>query len=662
MRVGLFTDTYAPEINGVVSSIVLLQNELEKNGHDVFVITTNNNLFETEREGHVLRLPGVELKQLYGYVLTSPIHFAAMREVEEMNLDIIHAHTEFGVGIFARLVAKKLNIPLVSTYHTTYEDYTHYVNPINSKSVDKLAKKAVANLSKLYGTTCVEMISPSEKTKEMLLGYGIKTPIQVIPTGIDLERFDVQRTQPQRIAEIRKEAMVSDDEALIIFVGRIAKEKSIEIPIEGFKKLKEDQVKVKFMIIGGGPQTEELQELVKQYRLENTVLFAGKKMATDIPAYYHAADAFVSASLTETQGMTFIEALASELPVFARHDEVLAGLVIDGETGYLFDTPQEFAARVEHFLALSAQQKQTMKNACAQHVQKYDSRIFYQSVIAMYERSVTTYNDYYEVMAVRAKNEYAEVSLENSQEEIFVLVSLDTYMSENIRTGSRISKQQLDRLKLEEAAVKGYQGCIRKLSMKDRTRKEMYDYLTQNTDLNITIINQIIEKLEEKGYIDDMKYTRNTVDRMKGLLQGEHKIFKSLKKKGIPVEIIDEVMAQLKDDESELNHAIEAAEKHQYSIKEKSVRKKKQMIYQKLFNQGFNSDVIEHAMSHLNFLEEENGELDVLRKIVAKAKKRYQNQYSGVNLRNIVFRYCSAQGFNIEDVYLVLSEMEWDDE
>ncbi len=662
MRIGLFTDTYSPEINGVVSSIVLLQKELEKNGHEVFVVTTGNSLFETEYQGHVLRLPGVELKQLYGYVLTSPIHFSAMTEIEAMKLDLIHAHTEFGVGIFARLVARKLNIPLVSTYHTTYEDYTHYVNPIHSKSVDKLAKKAVANLSKLYGTTCVEMIAPSEKTKEMLLGYGIKTPINVIPTGIDLERFDRKNTDPERIAAIRAEAGVRPDEALIVFVGRIAQEKSIDYPIRGFLRIKTDRIPARLLIIGDGPQMEELQELCTDLQLQDYVVFAGKKPSEQIPAYYHAAEAFVSASLTETQGMTFIEALASGLPVFARPDEVLKDLVIPGKTGYLSRTPEEFALQLEAYLKLDQADREAMRQNSIEQVGPYDSRLFYQRVITMYERAIRSFKDYYEVTAIKAKNEYAEVTLENNQEQIQILVSLDTYLDENIRNGSRLTHQQVTRLQEEENEVRGYQGCLRKLAAKDRTRKEMYDYLTQQTDLNIASINRIIEKLEEKGYVDDLKYTRNAIAGMQSLLQGEHKIFKVLKKKGIPVEMIDSVMETMKDDESELNHAIEAAEKFQRSIHEKSVRKKKQLIYQKLFNRGFSSDRIEAAMQHLNFLQEETEELDVLRKTAAKAKKRYGNQYEGVKLRNLVFRYCSAQGFNLEDIYLVLSEMEWEDE
>ena len=142
MRIGLFTDTYTPDINGVVSSIVTLQKELEKDGHEVFVIT-NHKASHTKREGNILRLPGLELKWLYGYKIVYTLSFLVLGdEIEKMHLDIIHVHTEFGVGMFGRIVAKYLNIPVVTTYHTMYEDYTHYVNRFDIEEIRKsLLKK-----------------------------------------------------------------------------------------------------------------------------------------------------------------------------------------------------------------------------------------------------------------------------------------------------------------------------------------------------------------------------------------------------------------------------------------------------------------------------------------------------------------------------------------
>ncbi len=662
MKIGLFTDTYTPEINGVVTSVVLLQKELEKHGHEVFVITTNNSLFEVEHVGNVIRLPGIEIKKMYGYVLTSPIHFSMSAKIQQLNLDIIHVHTEFGVGIFARIIAYRYNIPLVSTYHTTYEDYTHYVNPINLKSVDHVAKKIVANLSRLYGTTCVEMISPSLKTKEMLVGYGLKTPIEVIPTGIDLSKFNKNNFTAEQIQSVKDEVGLNKDEFLLVFVGRLAPEKSVDMPIRAMSILKKKNIKIKFLIVGSGPQLEELKELANQVDCQEEIVFLGKKPATDVPLYYHSSDAFVSASLTETQGLTYIEALASELPVFARYDDILENLVIDTETGFFFKNEEEFANRVIEYINYTDEEKNLIKKQCLSQVEKYDSEIFYQRVIALYERVVLTYNEYYEVVSVKGKNDYSEIIVENKDEVIKLLVDTKINISENIRLGSKLSVDTIEFLQEKEAVVKGYLSCIKKLALKDYTRKEMYDYLTQKTELNIGDINDVISILEERNYINDFRFTNEAIIKLRNLLQGEYKIFRTLKKRGISVSMIEEVSEQLKDEESELQNAIKAAEKFQSSINEVSLRKKKQKIVQKLFNQGFNNDMIEQVLSHLNYFYEEESELDTLRKIANKAKKRYSKQKSGVELRNMIFRYCSAQGFEIEDIYVILSEMEWENE
>ena len=138
MRIGMFSDAYLPDINGVVSSIATLKTSLEKMGHTVFVISNHKGThIEYDEEQRILRLPGIEIKKMYGYKISSPIQFAGEDYVERMNLDVIHVHTELGVGFFARSIAKKLHIPVVYTYHTMYEDYTHYVNPGNFEKIDK---------------------------------------------------------------------------------------------------------------------------------------------------------------------------------------------------------------------------------------------------------------------------------------------------------------------------------------------------------------------------------------------------------------------------------------------------------------------------------------------------------------------------------------------
>ena len=146
--------------------------------------------------------------------MTSPFHFKALQEIKDLNLDVIHAQTEFGVGIFAHICASQLDIPLVSTYHTTYEDYTHYVNLINSKTVDEYAKKLIGRLSKLYGNSSVRVISPSEKTKSMLESYHIRRNIDVISTGLMLDDFSPAKKDVEKTHAIRKNCGFGDDDCV----------------------------------------------------------------------------------------------------------------------------------------------------------------------------------------------------------------------------------------------------------------------------------------------------------------------------------------------------------------------------------------------------------------------------------------------------------------
>jgi len=660
MRIALFTDTYLPDINGVVSSIVTLQKELERNGHTVFIVTTHSSLIHTSFENNILRLTGVELKSLYGYVLTSPIHIWALNTIRDMQLDIIHAHTEYGIGIFARIVARLLKLPLVTTYHTTLEDYTHYVNIFNLKSFEKFARKSVARLSKLYGDACTELIVPSHKTKEMLVRYGIKKDIYVIPTGLDLAKFDRDENSIAKAALLREHYGVLPDELLVLYVGRIAKEKSIDLVIEGFAKI-DAKHSAKLMIVGSGPEEEHLREFVDRLKLSDRVIFTGKKPPVEVPIHYHAADAFASASLTETQGMTFIEALASELPVFARPDEVLNGLVIEGETGYYFTSPSEFANKIEGYMELHAETKQSIRENAKRHVLEYDSRVFYQSVIKVYYAAVSHYHNSYSLINIHAKNDAVECIFTGKNENIKVYVSIETFLKKGLRRDKVISEETLQELMLDEKVVKAYQACIRKLTLRDRTRKEMYDFLTQETELPIKQVNELIEILEQRGYVDDVRYVNSAVMNLRSLLQGRKKIVRSMMLKGIPFELIEKA---LNDDVSddEVNLALRWAEKTMPTIKDKSLRLKRQLLRQKMHAQGFDSSVSEIVMARLNFADDERQELERLQKTAQKVRKRYETKSSGSKLRNQIFRYLSTQGYESEDIYLVLNEMEWKDE
>lgn len=658
MRIGLFTDTYTPDINGVVSSIVTLQRELEKNGHEVFVIT-NHKARTMKQEGNVLRLPGLELKWLYGYKLSTPFHFAARDQVKKMNLDVIHVHTEFGVGFFARIVAKNLNIPVVSTYHTMYEDYTHYVNLFGLEEVDKMTKRIVSTFSRSISDNVQAVISPSEKTKETLLKYGVKTPIYVIPTGLDFSMFDMDHIHPETVANIRKTYGIQEDDKLIVYLGRIAEEKSIDIPIEGFRYVEDEHIKL--MIVGDGPQLDDYRELAKKYHLEDKVIFTGKKNREEVPQYYACADCFVSASLSETQGMTFIEALACGLPVFARPDEVLRDLVIEGVSGYLFETPQEFAEKLTAFFTMSKEVRQEMKDKARAFVDKYDSRVFCQKVLSVYYQAIDDYQHAYEVVKIKNLDDYVRIYVENDSEDqpLKILISVDDYFLYKIRIGTMLDRYTVDEFRHKEIILEAYRGAIRKLKMRDYTRKEMQIYFNRLPGLSNEDVESLLKELEEKGYINDQLYLQEKIEKMQYSLMGKGNIRRTLMNKGIAREDIDQALDAL-DDEEESQKAIQMAEKLMATIKDKSKKMKKQTIVKKLINLGYDSDVALSASENLNFEDEDDH--SALIKTIQKAQRNYARKYQENDLRNKIILYCMQKGFIREDIINQLEEMEENDE
>ena len=306
MRIGLFTDAYLPDINGVVSSVATLKHALEELGHTVFIITNHKGVKIAEDEdGHILRLPGLEIKKFYGYKMSSPVQFTADAYIEKMDLDVIHIQTEAGVGMFGRQMAKVLHIPIVYTYHTMYEDYTHYFNPLEFDSVEKLGKSFIRAFSRVLANGSQAVIAPSEKTKQALIQYGVMAPIYIVPTGLDLSEYDRKNLDETRVKRIREELGFSQEDHIVVFVGRIAKEKAIEIPIEAICKNKDPHLHL--VIVGGGTDMEYYQDLAKKYNVENRVHFTGKIPKEDIAYYYQPIVSAVTGKIRALEALMHVE-------------------------------------------------------------------------------------------------------------------------------------------------------------------------------------------------------------------------------------------------------------------------------------------------------------------------------------------------------------------
>lgn len=656
MRIGLFSDTYLPDLNGVATSVETLRKTLCDHGHEVFVIANHKGLIHLQREGNILRLPGIELKWLYGYSMTSPLQIKAKDEIKQMNLDIIHVHTEFGVGIFGRNIAKELNIPIVSTYHTMYEDYTHYLNFLDLEFVDKVSKNVVGNLSKIMNATAEIVISPSLKTKDTLIGYGVTAPIHVIPTGIDLTKFNEKNVDSQLVENLKKQYGIEKEDHVVIYIGRIASEKSIDVVIRGFKKYAQASSRNKLMIVGGGPSLEELKQLAVDEGIAQNVIFTDRQQRDVIPAFYQCADAFVSCSLTETQGMTYIEAMSSSLPVFARKDEVLLDLIEEGQSGFFIDE-DTFSDKLKEFFDYPIEKIHQMRKNAREKVLCYDTEVFYERVVACYEEAYAIYFKTLTIKKIKTNSDYVTLTLVDSQsEEIKCMVSLEDFFAFELKKDGLVHELTLRELQRREVVLKAWNKCIRKLTLKDRTRKEMYDILLQDGTLDTKQMNEMIEDLENRGYINDALLLQNTIEKANESNDGQGKIIRQLVSRGLPYDEVKKAF-EMNSDTNEKEKALRFVKRNEKNMLQGSVRMKKQMLISRLLNRGFSFDVAKDVIEHYEFTDEFLNEKDSLKKAIQKAVRQYSRKYEGEELKRYVLSQLIRKGFNSEDVLIEIEEM-----
>ena len=386
MRIGIFTDTYPPYINGVSTSVSMLENALRKKGHQVYIVTVNteNMRYKYENDEHIIRIPGVPIG-IYDYRLTGVYPLKAINKIKKWNLDVIHSHTEFGVGTFARIIAKQYNIPLVHTYHTMYEDYVHY---ITKGYFNNTSKKIVEYLTNFYcNQTATELIVPTKKTYDLFKEkYKYTRNVHIIPTGIEVEKFYKENTDPAKLEEIRKKHGLNKGDFVILYVGRLGQEKSVDVLIEAHQELAREY-KAKLLIVGAGPDMDTYKNLVHKLKIDDNVIFTGKVPWTEVTLYYQIADIFATASKSETQGLTVIEAMAASLPVVAVDDESFRNVIIDGLNGHLFDTKKEYKKYVKSFIDEPSKLQQFSKQARI-NADTYSSKYFAERVLDVYRLAI----------------------------------------------------------------------------------------------------------------------------------------------------------------------------------------------------------------------------------------------------------------------------------
>ena len=335
MNIGIFTDTYYPEVNGVANSTYQLKRGLEELGHKVYVFTVTNPNANIESETNVFRIASVPFILCKERRVGCPIIRKWKRVIKELELDIIHTQTEFIMGHLGHKVAEYLDIPHVHTYHTIYEDYTHYLRIPGNKRL----KGVVRSFSRHCCNNADVVIVPTDKVKKILAEYHVDKEIKVIPTGINLNKF--MKFNKLNTNKIKKDLGLLDKHVLI-YIGRISEEKNIEEVMDNFLEVQKIDDKAALVIVGDGPEMDSLKRYKESLGLRENVIFTGMVPWDSIEDYYGIGDIFVSASTSETQGLTYAEALASSLPLLVRKDPCLNNILLEKLNGVAYENQSQF--------------------------------------------------------------------------------------------------------------------------------------------------------------------------------------------------------------------------------------------------------------------------------------------------------------------------------
>ncbi|QNL41833.1 glycosyltransferase family 4 protein [Streptococcus sp. NSJ-72] len=331
MRIGLFTDTYFPQVSGVATSIRTLKTELEKLGHTVFIFTTTDKDVNRYEDWQIIRIPSVPFFAFKDRRIAYRGFSTALEIARQYQLDIIHTQTEFSLGLLGVWIAKELRIPVVHTYHTQYEDYVRYIAKgmvIRPGMVKYIVRGFMSDLD---GVIC-----PSEIVYDLLMKYKVKVEKRVIPTGIELAKFERPEITSENIADLRDKLGIAKDETMLLSLSRVSYEKNIQAILAALPAVLEENPDVKLVVAGDGPYLSDLKAQAKRLNIIDVVIFTGMIAPSETALYYKAADFFISASTSETQGLTYLESLASGTPIIAHGNPYLDNVINNKMFGTLY--------------------------------------------------------------------------------------------------------------------------------------------------------------------------------------------------------------------------------------------------------------------------------------------------------------------------------------
>ncbi len=352
MKIAIFSDTFPPQVNGVANTAFTSAYELARRGHDVYVFTVSHKSFYNGPEIHdnggsftVVRLPSLPLPTYMEHRFSFPVGLS-LRKISNINPDVIHTHTPFGVGWEAVYASKLFNIPLVGTHHTFLDHYLKHVY------LDyDWAHEGSWKYSLLYYNRCDILLCPSKSLNSEFANRGMKKPLMVLPNSIDTDFF-----KPDYDKAVKNS---------IVYMGRVSYEKNIDQVIRAVSLLVDKIPDIKLTIVGDGPEKGRLEEIADDLGIRNHIAFVGFKKGEELVEVLQRNQIFVTASKSENMPLSVLEAMACGLPIVAADSLGMPEIVRDGENGYLFepDNINDIAEKIQQILSDEKLRKEFAKSS-----------------------------------------------------------------------------------------------------------------------------------------------------------------------------------------------------------------------------------------------------------------------------------------------------------
>lgn len=385
MRIALFAETYLPNISGVVTHVHALRVGLERLGHEVLVVCGDNSYGRHVLKDNVLYCPGFVSQKFYGYTISKPWSRERAAYINDFAPDIVHLHTEFGIGYFGMNWALHHKVPLVYTLHTMYDDYVYYIAP---RPFIPAARSLSHRFFSRYIKNCDAITGPSMKCQEYVDAVGQHRTVHIIPNPVELDKFAPGSVSAGQIAAVRQKHNLPADCDYALFVGRLGREKSADVLIDHWAKAVGPEDKLKLLIVGDGPVRPELMAQAERLGVTDRVIFPGKVMHDEIPPYLALGSLYATASLSDTNSISMLEGMASGLPVLQLYDPINGDQIEEGVNGFTFRDTAELKQKLDAWRALSPEAKEHLAETTRNSVAQKGYESLAANLLAVYDEAI----------------------------------------------------------------------------------------------------------------------------------------------------------------------------------------------------------------------------------------------------------------------------------